>query len=71
MDTTLSLVQNGNQIPGTRFAGQKKYPSIGAADGKKVVRAHDSEYQEKTFTILWSGTLGEDGTLPGMPTCNH
>ncbi|WP_245632417.1 sulfatase family protein [Edaphobacter aggregans] len=65
VNVKLSLVQNGNQISGTSSAGQKKYPLIGAVDGKKVVLAHDSEYQEQTFTMLWSGTLGEDGNITG------
>jgi arylsulfatase A-like enzyme len=64
-NVTLRLVQNGNQLSGISLASQKSYPLTGAVDGRKVVFAHDSEYQEQTFTILWSGTLGADGAITG------
>jgi hypothetical protein len=45
--------------------GPKQYPLIGSVDGNRVAFAHDGEYQDQTFTILWTGTIEENGTITG------
>jgi arylsulfatase A-like enzyme len=65
VNVKLNLIQTGNQLAGSGSVGPKKYPLIGSIDGSKVAFAHDSEYQEQIFTILWTGSIEENGTITG------
>lgn len=65
VNVKLTLIQAGNQLSGSGYVGPKQYPLIGSVDGNRVAFAHDSQYQDQTFTILWTGTIEENGTITG------
>jgi arylsulfatase A-like enzyme len=60
-----TFTQAGDSLAGTAEAGGKSRNLIGSVSDQKIAFAHSSEYEDKTFTFVWSGSIGEDGGLSG------
>ena len=61
----MTLKQDGDALKGTATLEGKDVPVTGTAKDKAVTFEFDNDHEGTTYHLVFTGTLGDDGSLKG------